>query len=92
MAGAGEPYRHLPFFYSDLFELGYEAVGEVDARHATVAEWVEPFRKGAIAYLDGERRPSGFLCCDVWGKVDAATRLIAAGEPLGEGTLASLID
>ena len=25
MAGAAEPYHHLPFFYSDLFELGYEA-------------------------------------------------------------------
>ena len=22
MAGAGTAYRHLPFFYSDLFELG----------------------------------------------------------------------
>ena len=28
MAGASEPYLHLPYFYSDLFELGYEAVGE----------------------------------------------------------------
>src|SRR5262249_51386159 len=27
MAGANEPYTHQPFFYSDLFELGYEAVG-----------------------------------------------------------------
>ena len=26
MAGAGVPYDHLPFFYSDLFELGYEAL------------------------------------------------------------------
>jgi 3-phenylpropionate/trans-cinnamate dioxygenase ferredoxin reductase component len=24
MAGRSEPYHHLPFFYSDLFELGYE--------------------------------------------------------------------
>jgi 3-phenylpropionate/trans-cinnamate dioxygenase ferredoxin reductase subunit len=38
MAGAGEPYDHLPFFYSDLFELGYEAVGETDPRRATLAE------------------------------------------------------
>ena len=36
MAGADEPYRHLPFFYSDLFELGYEAVGEVDSRKDAV--------------------------------------------------------
>ena len=26
MAGANVPYDHLPFFYSDLFALGYEAV------------------------------------------------------------------
>ena len=32
MAGRSVAYDHLPFFYSDLFEMGYEAVGEVDAR------------------------------------------------------------
>ena len=32
MAGADAPYDHLPFFYSDLFDLGYEAVGLVDSR------------------------------------------------------------
>ena len=35
MAGAGAPYEHLPFFYSDLFDLGYEAVGELDSRLET---------------------------------------------------------
>jgi hypothetical protein len=28
MAGRTVTYDHLPFFYSDLFDLGYEAVGE----------------------------------------------------------------
>jgi 3-phenylpropionate/trans-cinnamate dioxygenase ferredoxin reductase component len=92
MAGADAPYTHLPFFYSDLFELGYEAVGEVDSRRETVAEWVEPMRTGVLTYLDETRRPRGFLLVDVWGKVDVATGLIAAGEPLADGTLASLID
>ena len=32
MAGANEPYLHMPYFFSDLFEFGYEAVGEIDAR------------------------------------------------------------
>src|SRR6516162_2696858 len=32
MAGRAVTYDHLPSFYSDLFELGYEAVGEVDSR------------------------------------------------------------
>ncbi len=31
MAGADETYDYLPYFYSDLFELGYEAVGELDS-------------------------------------------------------------
>ena len=28
-AGANEAYTHTPFFYSDLFELGYEAAREL---------------------------------------------------------------
>jgi len=63
----------------------------VDARHETVAEWDEPFRKGAVAYLDEERRPRGVLLVDTWGKIDDATGLIAAGEPLGDGALRSLL-
>ena len=52
MAGASKPYDHLPFFYSDLFDLGYEAVGELDSRLETVEHWEEPNRKGTIAYVD----------------------------------------
>ena len=91
MAGANAPYDHLPFFYSDLFELGYEAVGEVDSRLDTVATWAEPNRKGVVCYVDGERRPRGFLLWDVWGKVEDATALIEAGEPIGEEQLQGLL-
>jgi len=66
-------------------------VGEVDSRLETAAEWAEPFRKGVVAYLDGERRPRGFLLVDTWGKVEAATGLIAAGEPVGPPVLAALL-
>jgi 3-phenylpropionate/trans-cinnamate dioxygenase ferredoxin reductase subunit len=90
MAGAATPYEHLPSFYSDLFELGYEAVGSTDARHETVAQWAEPNRKGVIAYLE-EGRPVGFLLWDVWGKVDAARELIRARKSLAPGALASLL-
>jgi NADPH-dependent 2,4-dienoyl-CoA reductase/sulfur reductase-like enzyme len=91
MAGANAPYTNLPFFYSDLFELGYEAVGEVDARLETVEEWADPNRKGVVCYLDGENRPRGFLLWDVWGKVDDARALISAGEPLEHEQLRALI-
>ena len=80
MAGQAFVYDHLPFFYSDLFELGYEAVGEVDSRLETVADWKEPYREGVIYYLrDGRVR--GVLLWNVWEQVDAARRLIAEPGP-----------
>jgi 3-phenylpropionate/trans-cinnamate dioxygenase ferredoxin reductase subunit len=76
MAGESNPYLHLPFFYSDLFDLGYEAVGEMDPRLELVEDWQEPFRKGVIYYLrDGRVR--GVLLWNTWGQVAAARELIA---------------
>jgi 3-phenylpropionate/trans-cinnamate dioxygenase ferredoxin reductase component len=82
MAAAPVPYDHLPFFYSDMFELGYEAVGEVDSRHATVARWDVPNREGIVAYVDGQNRPRGFLFWNVWDKVERGRELIRAGKPV----------
>jgi NADPH-dependent 2,4-dienoyl-CoA reductase/sulfur reductase-like enzyme len=90
MAGADVPYDHLPFFYSDLFDLGYEAVGDVDSRLETVAEWAEPNRKGVVCYVE-DGRPRGFLLWDVWDRVDAARELIRAGEPVSTGQVRALI-
>jgi 3-phenylpropionate/trans-cinnamate dioxygenase ferredoxin reductase subunit len=87
MAGAEQPYDHLPLFYSDLFDLGYEAVGEVSSRLPTLQRWEEPNRKGVVAYVDGEQRPRGFLLWNVWDRVDAARDLIRAGAPLAEELL-----
>jgi 3-phenylpropionate/trans-cinnamate dioxygenase ferredoxin reductase component len=86
MAGGSEPYRHLPFFYSDLFELGYEAVGEVDSRLETFADWKEPNKEGVIYYLKANR-VSGVLLWNVWGQVDAARALIAEAGPFTAGNL-----
>jgi 3-phenylpropionate/trans-cinnamate dioxygenase ferredoxin reductase subunit len=80
MAGETVSYDHLPSFYSDLFELGYEAVGELDARLETVADWKEPNREGVVYYLRGGR-VRGVLLWNVWEQVDAARRLIADPGP-----------
>lgn len=84
MAGASERYDHLPFFYSDLFDAGYEAVGELDPRLDTLVEWSEPEGEGTITYLDRRRRPRGFLLWNRFGHLDAARELIQAGEPVGQ--------
>ncbi|HEV8264748.1 MAG TPA: FAD-dependent oxidoreductase [Gemmatimonadales bacterium] len=81
MAGRGTPYTHLPFFYSDLFALGYEAVGELDPRLETVSDWKEPFREGVVYYVKGGR-VRGVLLWNTWGQVDAARALIAEPGPV----------
>jgi NADPH-dependent 2,4-dienoyl-CoA reductase/sulfur reductase-like enzyme len=80
MAGAHEPYQHLPSFYSDLFDLSYQAVGQLDSRLTTVADWAEPFKKGIIYYLK-EGRVRGVLLWNVTDKVGAARELIAQPGP-----------
>jgi len=86
MAGANASYTHLPYFYSDLFDLGYEAVGELDARLQTFEDWKEPFREGVVYYLkDGRVR--GVLLWNVWEKKDAARALIAQNGPFTEDDL-----
>jgi NADPH-dependent 2,4-dienoyl-CoA reductase/sulfur reductase-like enzyme len=80
MAGMLEPYMHTPYFYSDLFELGYEAVGELSTKLEMVSDWQEPFQKGVVYYLkDGRVR--GVLLWNVWEKLKEATALMAEPGP-----------
>jgi 3-phenylpropionate/trans-cinnamate dioxygenase ferredoxin reductase subunit len=80
MAGAAEPYRHLPYFYSDLFDHGYEAVGELDSRSEIFADWSEPFQKGILYYLK-EGRVRGVVTWNIYGRMDEARALIAEKGP-----------
>ncbi len=80
MAGQDVRYDHLPFFYSDLFDLGYEAVGLLDARLEMVADWSEPHRKGVVYYLD-RKRVRGVLAWGAFGQMDAARALLAEPGP-----------
>jgi NADPH-dependent 2,4-dienoyl-CoA reductase/sulfur reductase-like enzyme len=90
MAGDATPYDNSPMFYSDLFDLGYEAVGELDSRLETVIDWQEPYRTGVIYYLR-DRCVRGVLLWNVWGQVEAARALIAAGQPVTPEALSGRI-
>lgn len=80
MAGAAAVYDQSPMYYSDMFDLGYEAVGRVDARLETVADWQERYRQGVIYYLE-QKRVRGVLLWNVWGKVDEARQLLGESGP-----------
>jgi 3-phenylpropionate/trans-cinnamate dioxygenase ferredoxin reductase component len=88
MAGADQPYDHLPFFYSDLFDIGYEAVGELDSRFDTLAGGDEVGAEQTIYYLDHERHVRGVLLWNRFGQVEAARALIRAGKPVTRRALA----
>jgi len=77
MAGAGGPYDRTPMFYSDLFEFGYEAVGETSSRMEVVEDWHAPqwFQKGVIYYLEAGR-VRGVILWNVWKQVDNARGLM----------------
>ncbi len=79
MADANEPFNYMPYFFSDLFEFGYEAVGEVNAGLETFADGQKENDTGVIYYLkDGRVR--GAMMCNVWDKVEAARELIRRGQ------------
>jgi 3-phenylpropionate/trans-cinnamate dioxygenase ferredoxin reductase component len=86
MAGESVPYDHLPYFYSDLFELGYEAVGEINSRLQMVSDWKKPFEEGVIYYLQNDR-VRGVLLWNVWGQLEAARKLIAEPGPFNSNNL-----
>ena len=86
MAGDTTPYSHLPFFYSDLFDLGYEAVGDTDPRLETFADWTTPFRIGVVYYL-ARQRVRGVVLWGIFGKVDEARALIADPAPVTAASL-----
>jgi NADPH-dependent 2,4-dienoyl-CoA reductase/sulfur reductase-like enzyme len=75
MVGANDSYTHIPMFYSDLFDLGYEAVGDISSKLQIVEDWQEPFKKGVIYYLD-QGRVRGVLLWNVWEQVNNARTLL----------------
>ncbi|TFG16222.1 MAG: NAD(P)/FAD-dependent oxidoreductase [Promethearchaeota archaeon] len=76
MTGAGLVYDVLPYFYSDLFDYGYEAVGIIKSDMDILEDWKEPYEEGVIYYLE-QGKVKGVLLWNVWEKVEDAKKLLA---------------
>ncbi len=81
MTGQNTIYEQLSYFFSDLFDLGYEAVGILDSKLETVESWKKPFEEGIVYYLENGK-VVGVLFWNVWDKVDEARELISEKEVL----------
>ena len=90
MAEANEPYSYLPLFYSDMFELGYEAVGILDSRLRIIEDWQEKFNKGVLYYLEDDE-VVGVLLWNVWDQANAAREVIGNKKSYSEKNLIGLI-
>lgn len=89
MAGKMEKFDHFPMFYSDLFDLGYEAIGEINKDYQVYSDWIEPFKKGTIFYLDNDKI-RGLIFWNLWDKVDQGREIIREGASFGKADLAGM--
>ena len=78
MAGADQPYRYIPFFWSDVFELGFEFVGDV-AADARVSAGEVGSGSFIVEYREGERLTGALLAMRSGEERDAYRERIEAG-------------
>jgi NADPH-dependent 2,4-dienoyl-CoA reductase/sulfur reductase-like enzyme len=76
MAGADEAYDYTPFFWSDILDYGYEAVGEVTSRNDMVEDWKDGQLGTGVVYYLRSGQVRGVLLWNVWDSVDKARELI----------------
>jgi len=58
MAGAGEVYSRTPMFYSDVFDISFEAIGTLDG---TLDSVIDTVGDGKLAYYLKDNKPVGVL-------------------------------
>ncbi len=76
MAGTAKPYDHLPYFFSDLFDFGYEAFGICSSGFETLSRMEDEFT--GIVYYHENGTVRGVLTCNIFGKYEQACSLIGA--------------
>lgn len=81
MAGGDQVYDYTPIFWSDMFDLGYEAVGELNSSLSMREFYNEDGSSAVVWYLDGEENVRGALLWNTWGKTSVARGLLGAPAP-----------
>jgi 3-phenylpropionate/trans-cinnamate dioxygenase ferredoxin reductase component len=75
MAGQPGTYDHLPSFYSSMFDINYDAVGEMDPQAEIVYDWLEPYQKGAV-FFTKQGVVRGVLLWNMSRGLDTARQMI----------------
>jgi len=90
MAGANEPYTHVPLKWFRVGDLQFEGVGELWARLATEIVWMQPGREGVVFYLR-EDVIRGVLLINVPERLEWARSLIRDAHPMTSSERAAMV-
>jgi 3-phenylpropionate/trans-cinnamate dioxygenase ferredoxin reductase component len=84
LLGSTAPYRELPYFFSDQYDLGMEYVGHAapGSTARVVVRGDTDTREFVAFWLDGDDRIQASMNVNVWDVVDEIKPLIAAGTPV----------
>ncbi|GAA1934166.1 NAD(P)/FAD-dependent oxidoreductase [Nocardioides hwasunensis] len=77
MAGADATYDYTPMFWSDIFDYGYEAVGETRSDLDMVEDWKDGEIGTGVVYYLRSGHVRGVLLWNVWDSADQAREVIA---------------
>lgn len=81
MAGSGDTYTHTPYFYTNVFDFGYQAVGTISSDLRTVEDWQRPQAEGTVYYLNNEDKVQGVLLANLEGGLGTARAILAEDWP-----------
>jgi 3-phenylpropionate/trans-cinnamate dioxygenase ferredoxin reductase subunit len=87
MLGRGEPYRRLPYFYSDQYDLGLEYLGHAHAWDRLVVRGDLAAREFVGFYVADDRVRAG-IAVNVWDTVEPLRSLVELGRAVPDAVLA----
>ncbi|MHB1001129.1 MAG: NAD(P)/FAD-dependent oxidoreductase [Armatimonadota bacterium] len=81
MTGKGINYDYMPYFFSDMFDFGYEAVGDTNPSYEIFTDWQKENDTGVIYYIK-DKRVRGVMACNIYGKLDDARKMIRSSKQI----------
>lgn len=73
MAGSNEPYTHTPYFYSDVFDMSWEAIGTLDPE---LDYFIDEVEGGKVVYFLKEDKPVGIITWQIEADLDEVREVL----------------
>jgi NADPH-dependent 2,4-dienoyl-CoA reductase/sulfur reductase-like enzyme len=82
LTGDRQPFRHVPYFFSDVFDLSYEFWGDTAGADQTVTRGDMATKSFSVWWLRGEHLVAAFVMARPDDERDAASQWIESKRPL----------